>query len=199
MPPPRCSDVGTISVLRSSGTSPHFRITLASPKSLRDGSFGPREGDRAHDAGLAGQRLGTPHGGVGGNAFRLAGCNSIVENRPALVGSEPDGHLLAIDGVVLGERGERHQAAALRIEPALPVRALATGRWSCRHRALSSAAAGSRLACPLLPASWWRPQNPPRPQRAITSSRPRGIVRKILGTKGRSPVRSFAGMTPNSR
>lgn len=35
-------------------------------------------------------------------------------------------------------------------------------------------------------------------QCAITSPSPRGIVRKIRGSKGRSPVRSFAGMTPNT-
>jgi hypothetical protein len=43
------------------------------------------------------------------------------EERAAFVGSEPHRHLLAVDGVIFGEAGERRQAAVLRTEPALPV------------------------------------------------------------------------------
>jgi hypothetical protein len=43
------------------------------------------------------------------------------EQGPAFVGREPHRHLAPFDGVVLGERGERHQAAVLRAQPALPV------------------------------------------------------------------------------
>jgi hypothetical protein len=77
-----------------------------------------------------------------------------------LVRSEPDGDLFAVDGVVLRKRGERHQAAMLRIEPALPVRAV--------HVADVGGAAVrlhpeqflkiNRLALGF--ASWWRPSAP---------------------------------------
>ncbi len=46
------------------------------------------------------------------------------EQGPSVVEGEPDGYLLAVHRVVLGEAGEGHQAAMLRTKPAFPMRAV---------------------------------------------------------------------------
>ena len=84
------------SALRSSGTSPNFRISLASLKSPAGRVARPTERDGAGVTRLPGERLGSHYCGVGVEAFgRLSGGhNSVGEEEP--LGLIPLGRLLAI-------------------------------------------------------------------------------------------------------
>lgn len=101
------------------------------------------------------------------------------ENRAALLGSEPDRGTFLPSIVSSPENdvnGTRQRVSGSRQRP----RCALSHCGPRQDRARSSAAPGSRLACPLLQPLGGVHQNPPRArrQRAITSSSPRGIVRK---------------------
>jgi hypothetical protein len=67
------------SALRSFGTSPNFRITVASPELAGRGIPAAAERDRAHVTWLARERLGAQRGGVGAQALhRFASGDAVV-------------------------------------------------------------------------------------------------------------------------
>jgi len=107
------------------------------------------------------------------------------KQRTALIRSEPDRHLLAVDGVVFGERGERDQAAVLRRQLALPVRAVDVadvGGADVRLHPeqpleIDWLALASSLWAPFFVASISAPCELGMPHRAVTISRPSGELR----------------------